>query len=144
MIIYVPTSGDSVAHQLSEALWSLTRPPQVRDAEEITTEMFGSIFCLDNSVWMLVDTEFTIPVHQDAILNGIADIMQPWIDDGHLPSDTNDQLSALIESSRGGSLVVYDAFPNLFKLYDDITNPVGLGKTYQQMINAKLLAETSI
>jgi hypothetical protein len=144
MIIYVPTSNNSVAQQLSEALWSLTRPPQVRQSNEVTTEMFCSVNCADASAWMQVDTEFSIPVHAEAILNGIAGIMQPYIDEGYLPVNTNAQLSALIESKRGQQLVIYDAFPTLFKLHDTVTNPNGLGKTSEQMIAAGLLAETSI
>jgi hypothetical protein len=59
----------------------------------------------------VVDTDYEINVHADAVLAGIADILQPWIDAGHLPADTNTNLAALVESLRGQRLVVYDAFP---------------------------------
>jgi hypothetical protein len=57
--------------------------------------------------------------------------LQPWIDAGHLPADTNTNLAALVESLRGQRLVVYDAFPQLFK---------DMSKTYAEMITAGLLA----
>ena len=62
----------------------------------------------------------------------IAVILQPWVDTGHLPADTNAQLAALIESKRGQQLVVYDAFPQLFK---------DMSKTLEQMISAGLLVD---
>lgn len=114
MIRYVPTSGDATAAALSDALWGLTRPPNVR-SEKDTHRLFGSVTMTDGSVWLAVVDDYDIPVHADAELDGIADILQPWINDGLLPADTNMQLAALIESSKGGRLVVWGAFPQLFK-----------------------------
>jgi hypothetical protein len=82
-----------------------------------------------------VDTTFTIRVHQDAVLDGIADILQPWIDDGSLPPNTNDNLSAFIESMRGQMLTVYDAFPQLFK---------DMSKDTAEMINALKIADPAV
>lgn len=128
MIRYVPSSA---AEPLSQALWSLSRPPALR-TEQDTQYLFGWENALDASRWLVVDTEYEIIVHTEAELGGIADILQPWIDAGHLPADTNTQLAALIESKRGQQLVVYDAFPQLFK---------DMSKTHEQMIAAGLLAE---
>ena len=123
----------SAAESLSQALWSLSRPPQVRDPKD-TQFLFPWITALDGSRWLMVDTEYEINVHPDAELNGIADILQPWIDGGHLPEDTNTTLAAMVESSAasGERLVVYDAFPQLFK---------DMSKTHAEMIAAGLLAE---
>ena len=114
MILYIPTSGTSTAQALSNALWGLARPVSVR-GNDVTQEMFGSMTMGNASVWLQVDTEFTIPVHAEAELDGIADILQPFVDDGQLPADTNATLAAFIESKRGSSLVVYQAFPQFFK-----------------------------
>jgi hypothetical protein len=94
--------------------------------------MFPVITALDGSKWLRVNTEFSVPVHPGAILDGIADILQPWIDGGQLPADTNEVLAALVETKRGQRLVVWEAFPNLFQ---------NLSKTYSQMIDAGLLSE---
>jgi hypothetical protein len=128
MIRFIPSSA---AEPLSQALWSLSRPPQVRGPND-TQYLFGWVNALDASRWLVVDTEFEINVHPDAELNGIADILQPWIDGWHLPANTNTQLAALVESKRGSRLVVYDAFPQLFK---------DMSKTREEMIAAGLLAE---
>lgn len=125
---FVPSSA---AEPLSQALWGLSRPPHVR-GEDDTQYLFGWITALDDSRWLQVDTTYEINVHPDAVLDGIADILQPWIDAGHLPADTNTELAALVESLRGKRLVVYDAFPQLFK---------DMSKTREQMIAAGLLAE---
>ena len=125
MIRFIPAEA---AEPLSEALWSLSNPHR---KPEDTQYLFGWIESkLDGSRWLEVPTTYTIPVHADAVLDGIADILQPWIDGGHLPADTNTVLSALVESSRGGLLTVYDAFPQLFK---------DMSKTREEMIALNLL-----
>jgi hypothetical protein len=129
MIRFVPSSA---AEPLSQALWNLHRPPAIRAFEDVTHYLFGWVDALDDSRWLMVDTEYEINVHADAELNGIAAILQPWIERQELPTETNTQLAALVESKRGQKLVVYDAFPQLFK---------SMSKTYEQMIDAGLLAE---
>jgi hypothetical protein len=128
MIRYIPSSA---AEPLSQALWSLSRPPTLR-SEQDTQYLFGWLNALDATRWLVVDTEYEINVHPDAELGGIAQILQPWIDAGDLPSDTNAQLAAFIDSKRGQRLVVYDAFPQFFK---------NMGKTYEQMVAAGLFEE---
>lgn len=128
MTRFVPSAA---AEPLSNALWSLSRPLAVRGPND-TQFLFGWLTDLHGTSWLMVDTEYEISVHAKAELGGIADILQPWIDAGHLPADTNTQLAALIESKRGQQLVVYDAFPQLFK---------DMSKTHEQMIAAGLLAE---
>ncbi len=130
MIRYVPSTA---AETLSYALWGLTRPVNVRQPGD-TSKMFPWVDDLQvpSKRWLVVETTYTIPVHADAELNGIADILQPWIDTGHLPADTNDVLAAFIESKRGQDLTVYDAFPQFFK---------DQSKTYAEMIAAGFLTE---
>jgi hypothetical protein len=128
MIRYVPSSA---ASELSDALWALSRPPQTRQPQD-TQYLFGWVTALDGTHWLQVADDCEIPIHPQAELNGIADILQPWIDGGHLPADTNTQLAALVESLRGQRLVVWEAFPQLFK---------DMSKTHQEMIAAGLLAE---
>lgn len=127
MTRYVPSSA---AEALSNALWGLSRPPETRGPND-TQYLFGWITALDGSRWLVVDTDYEVNVHQDAVLDGIADILQPWIDAEHLPADTNTVLAELVEELRGRRLVVYDAFPQLFK---------DMSKTHQEMITAGLLA----
>lgn len=133
MIRYVPSSAASA---LTVALWGLARPAHLR-TEQDTNRMFGFIDDLQtpSKRWLVVDPEFTILVHPEAELDGIADILQPWIDDGSLPSNTNAELAALIESKRGQMLTVYDAFPQVFK---------DLSKTHQEMIDAGWLANPEV
>jgi hypothetical protein len=133
MIRYVPSSQ---AQPLSDALWNLTRPPQVR-APQDTTSLFPWIDDLQtpSKRWLVVDTTFTIRVHAEAELDGIANILQPWIDEGYLPTDTNTTLAAFVESKRGQMLTVYDAFPQLFK---------DLSKTREEMIDAGWLVQSNI
>lgn len=128
MILYTPSS---VVQALSGALWALARPLSLQESN-VTQFLFGWVVATDGTTWLEVDTESQIRVHPDAELGGIADILRPWIDQGHLPAATNTQLAAIIESKRGQRLAVYDAFPQLFK---------DMSKTLQQMIAAGLLAD---
>jgi hypothetical protein len=133
MIRYVTSSSAAL---LSTSLWGLARPPEYRG--ELDTQcMFPWIDDLQTPPkrWLIVDTEFTIPVHPEAVLDGVADVLQPWIDGGHLPADTNTVLAEFVESKRGQNLVVYDAFPQFFK---------DLSKTYAEMIAAGFLTEGSM
>ena len=127
MLRYIPISA-SAGIALTEALWHLHCPP----GEGSTTGFGTLVTASDDSTWLEIDDEAVVHVHAEAELGGIAVILQPWIDAGHLPADTNTQLAALIESKRGQQLVVYDAFPQLFK---------DMSKTHAEMIAAGLLAE---
>lgn len=128
MIRYVPSSA---AAALTSALWGLARPAHLRTADD-TQGMFGYVDDLQtpSKRWLEVETTFTIPVHPEAELDGIADILQHWIDAGQLPADANTVLAAFIERKRGQHLIVYDAFPQLFK---------DMSKTHEEMIQAGYL-----
>lgn len=128
MIIYIPSSA---AKELSRELYALARPSSIHN-EGDTEFMFGWVDDINGQRWIKVYDDFSIIIHPEAELGGIANILQTWIDAGDLPSDTNAQLAAFIESKRGQRLVVYDAFPQFFK---------NMGKTYEQMVAAGLLEE---
>lgn len=87
--VYIPAPS---AQPLSDALWGLVRPPAVRGT---------------------TDTQYLFP--WAAALDGIADILQPFIDAQQLPADTNTQLGAYILANRGKMITVYGAFPPFFK-----------------------------
>lgn len=131
MIVFVPSPS---AAEMSTHLWSLARPAQDRDQTDTQT-MFGWVSATDGSKWLEVDTDFSILIHPNAELDGIADILQPWIDSGHLPAETSAQLAAFVESKRGQSLTVYDAFPPFFK---------EASKTREEMQNLGLLATPTL
>lgn len=128
MIRYIPSSQAEV---LTQHLYGLHRPPAVRDAGETTTAMFPWCQDLTGKRWLVVDTDYTIQVHAEAELDGIADILQPWVGHGLVQADI-DALETLVLASRGGSLVVYDAFPQLFR---------DASKRHDEMITAGWLAE---
>lgn len=130
MIRFVPASQGEL---LTRALWRLAVPSPLPGATDKAFDVFEDI--LDGTKWLAVDTEFTIRVHEDAELDGIADILQPWIDDGVLPLDTNSSLTTLIESSKGTTLKLYDAFPAFFK---------ASSLTQEQMISSKRLAGSAV
>lgn len=138
--IYIPSTK---AKELSEALWALARPPQVRRESDITSSLFPRITDLDGGKWLVVSDDCVITVHPEAELNGMAGILQPWIDEGLLPAETNNELANFVESKRGQWLVVYEAFPSLFKLRD-ASNPNGLGRTQAQLIAANLLPNPTL
>ena len=122
---YIPANE---AGPMSEKLWALARPPEAASAE-VTTQMFPVVQALDNSLWLAVDTDFEITVHPQAELDGIVDILQPFVGNS-LSADVLQQLADLVVSKRGQPLIVYDAFPQFFK---------DQGKSFAQMVEFKLL-----
>ncbi len=129
MIRYVPTSGSTVAQRLTEALWQLSTPPTHQGLRR-TTSLFGLRTMTDGSVWLVVNTDTAVRIHQDATLGSIIDVLQPWIAEGALPSNTLEQLAALIDSKRGETMVAWDALPQLFK---------DQSKTFDQLVEAGLI-----
>jgi len=130
MILFTPGSR---VDDLTKALFRLSRP--VTLPGDVTQAVFPTLTGTDGSRWLQVDTAYDIPVHPQAELGEIAAILQPWIDEGHLPEDTNTQLAALVDSVRGGRLVVWEAFPQLFK---------DLSQTREQLVEAGILEEPNL
>lgn len=62
-------------------------------------------------------------------------LVGPLIDAGQLPADTNTVLAALVESKRGEQMVIYNAFPAVFKAQ---------AKELRQMIEEGLLNEPNM
>ena len=131
MIRFVPASQ---GEPLTRALWRLAVPDQETGATDKMFEVFDDLQT-PSQRWLMVDTTFAIRVHEQAVFDGITDILQPWIDQGYLASDTNTNLAVFVESKRGEMLTVYDAFPQLFK---------DMSKTTQEMVDAGLLANQAI
>lgn len=134
-LAYIPSAA---AELLTKKLWALTDPNPTRG----TSALFGVAEGLDKSAWLQVPTDFSIPVDNSAELDGIADILQPWVGHGITQEDI-----ALLEKKvvlhRGQHLIVYDAFPEIFKLAD-AGNPTGLGRTKEQLIAAGILPQPSL
>lgn len=131
MLRFIPTTH-TAGPALTAALWRLHAPPGQGE-----TTGFGSVIQAFDGTgeWLCIDTEAVIRVHPEAVLDGIADILQPWIDEGSLPADTNTVLEAFVESKRGQDLTVYEAFPQLFK---------DMSLTTAEMISAGWLAAPGV
>jgi len=110
MIVYVPTSTSDVAVTLSDAMWGLALPPALRGAN-VTQRLFSTAVDVDGHSWLEVDTECVIPVHAEAEIDGIAPILLG----AGLPQGEVDALAALIISNRGGSMNLWEHFPQVFK-----------------------------
>jgi len=133
--VYIP--GSKVL-EVNAALWGLVRPPHVRAESEGTELLFGQIQDLDKQPWLVALDDYEIQVDAEANASEIIDVLR-----GVLPDDTLAGLAALIESRRGQWLVVYQAFPPIFKLKDE-SNPNGLGRTREQMIQENRLVNSTL
>jgi hypothetical protein len=131
MIRYIPSSA---AESLSAALLRLSDP---HPEGKVSQFLFGSVVDLHGEKWLMVDTTLSLPIHPDALPEGylptpILLILAKYIDAGHLSQFDEDYLTDLVTANLGGRMVVYDAFPKLFK---------DMSKTREEMIAAGLLAE---
>ena len=113
MIRYIPLPA---ASDLTVTLWELARPAHLQSASD-TEAMFGFVDDLQapSKRWLEVDTAFQIYLHPEAELGGIGPILQPYINNGTLPADTNANLASTIEAQRGQLVTVYDLFPPFFQ-----------------------------
>ncbi len=114
MTIYIPTSSAPAAQTLSESLWGLTMPPSVINGNA-TRLLFGTVTMKNASVWLACDDEITIPVHQDANVDPIAEILEPFVDSGVIDYPDIQALFDLVEITRGQELNVWQAFPQYWK-----------------------------
>lgn len=126
MIRYVPVSGGSeTAQTLSVAMWELHRTPQ-QIAAEATSRCFDIVTAMDDSIWLVCDTELTVPVHTAAEIDGIAPILLG----AGLPQSEVDAVETAILAARGGEMNLWQHFPQVFK---------DASKDRDQMIAAGLL-----
>ena len=136
MTHYVPASTETNALLLSEALFALAVPRHLQPSDG-KQDAFEVIEALNGSPWLVVPDEFTIVMHPQAEINGLADVLQPYESQGYIPAGTLAELDAWIEATRVLPTVAertfcpWDKFPAFFK---------GLSKSWQQMIDAGLLA----
>lgn len=125
MKVLTPSSR---AVELTAMLWALSDPNPTRG----TDALFPIVTLNDGTTCLEVDTEFSLPILEDAEQNGIADLLRPWVGHGILQSDI-DRLEQLVVEQRGQRLGVYGAFPLIFKLKDE-SNPTGLGRTRAELV----------
>ncbi len=137
MIRYVPSSA---AEPLSNALWGLARPPELREPQD-TQYMFPWVDDQNTPPrrWLMVEDAFSVPVHVDASYEPIRLLLQPWMDSGHLPPDTHETLEDIIDAHRGQNLVVWDAFPQVFK-DNSITQQQMEDANWQPVVNVLFAA----
>jgi len=127
MIRFVPTSSAEVAESLSRAMWHLSRPQEVA-ASEGTVRLFPWLQDVNGAAWLQVRTDYKIAVHDEAVLNGIEDVLAGA---GIAKADI-DALAALVISKRGGTMTPWGYFPQLFK---------DLSQTREQLVAAGILEE---
>lgn len=134
MTHYVPTSGEVPAEALSRALFALARPIALQPPDAIQ-DAFSVIEALNGSHWLVVPDEFTLVMHPEAEIDGIADVLQQWEDNGSIPIGTIAGIDAWINSTRAlptieeRTFCPWNCFPTFF-----IVN----SRTHQQMIDSNL------
>lgn len=123
MMRFIPSS---IADQLSNALWSLSRPDSIRQAQD-TQCLFDWITDTQGNGWLVALDDYEIIVSPEAELGDISSILQPWIDQSVLPADTITVLSAIVadHAASGEPLNVYNAIPEYFRT---------ISKSYDEMV----------
>ena len=140
MTHYVPASTETNALLLSDALFALAVPRDLQPTDG-RQDAFEVITALNGSPWLVVPDEFTLVMHPQAEINGLADVLLPYESQGHIPAGTIAALDVWIEATRVLPTVAertfcpWDKFPAFFK---------GLSKSWQQMVDAGLLTAPNI
>jgi hypothetical protein len=140
MTHYVPASTETNALLLSEGLFALAVPRHLQPSDG-RQDAFEVITALNGSPWLVVPDEFTLVMHPQAELDGIADVLTPYESQGYIPAGTLAAMEAWIEATRVLPTVAertfcpWDKFPAFFK---------GLSKSWHGMVDAGWLANPAI
>ena len=140
MTHYVPASNEMNALLFSDALFALAVPRHLQ-LEDGRQDAFPVIEALNGSAWLVVPDEFTLVMHPQAEINGLADVLLPYESQGYIPAGTLAAMEAWIEATRVLPTVAertfcpWDQFPAFFK---------GPSKSWQGMVDAGLLAAPEI
>ena len=94
------------AKDISEKLYELSRPPQVRDASDVSSYMFGWAENDLNEFVLLFDDEATMPIHQQADVQPLIDVMS------HVPEAERTALAAYITSKIGDRIEMSNLIPS--------------------------------
>lgn len=136
MTHYVPASTETNARLLSDALFALAVPRDLQPSDGLQ-DAFEVLTALNGSPWLVVPDEFTLVMHPEAEINGMADVLQPYEAQGYIPAGTIAGFETWINATRVLPTVAertfcpWDKFPVFFK---------GLAKSWQGMVDAGLLA----
>lgn len=109
-IVYIPAPE---AEALTAALWDLSDPNPTRG----TTGLFAVVEALDKSKWLIVCKKTTLPVHDQANLNGIAKLVQPLVENKTLAANTMEVLQVRLDTVKEHRqrLNVFEAMPDEIK-----------------------------
>ena len=94
------------AQAISQKLYELSRPPQVREVSDISSYMFGWVENDLNEFVLLFDDEATMPVHQQADVQPLIDVMS------HVPEAEQTALAAYITSKIGDRIEMSNLIPS--------------------------------
>ena len=135
MTHYVPASNEMNALLFSDALFALAVPRHLQP-EDGRQDAFPVIEALNGSAWLVVPDEFTLVMHPQAEIDGIADVLQPWEQSGALPGtiagiDAWINATRVLPSLEERTFCPWEQFHAYFRTH---------AKTWQQMIDAGLLA----
>jgi len=109
---YVPASR---AADLSTALFALSRPVSVRIPGEVTNFLCTVTKDLKGGLWVMLDDQRQVKVHEMADLAGITPLVQPLIAAGALAVNTLEILQQRLDAVRGGWINVFDSLPDEIK-----------------------------
>lgn len=84
--------------QISSKLFELSRPPQIRDINDVSAYMFGWVTNDLNECVLLYNDEATIPLHQEMDIQPLVDLMI------NIPQEEEQQLIAYLNSNVGNRI----------------------------------------
>jgi hypothetical protein len=99
-------------------------------------DSFEVIQALNGAPYLVAPDEFTLVMHPEAEINGLADVLTPYEQAGHIPVGTIAGVDAWIQATRVLPTVAertfcpWEKFPAFFQ---------SASKTWAQMVDAGLL-----
>jgi len=100
------------AHQLTEALWLLTRPAHVRSDSDVTRSYCGVLDHPTNGTSCLVLPEQDdVPIHLEVAPQRIGEVLGPFVQSGNLTVDQLNEIGAKVMAKVGQRANLFEFMP---------------------------------
>lgn len=100
------------AHQLTEALWLLTRPAHVRNPNDVTNSYCGVLDHPSNGTSCLVLPEQDdVPIHLEVAPQRIGEVLAPFIQSGNLTVDQLNEIGQKVMAKVGQRANLFEFMP---------------------------------
>jgi len=121
--MYIPVSNPQRAKQLTESLYSLSRPNP--NPDDVTTSLFSWVTHPDGRVMADIPDGISLPIAVSSNPKILASLLQPFVLAKAITANDVLQIETTLTNSKGGSVLLTDILPafwlNQQKTFEELT-----------------------